>query len=556
MEERQRRVPADLVNAMQAVLGGIPERPSAVVLLSMYLFDVAKDYGLSGHGRSSDQLSSITLNHPAKGLIEALLSEKSDGSCTEDDLTDLLHPALLAVSNDVSARQKLHTKPTPNETDTRMFGQVYWNLFPVPARENLPIPSNTSAPGPTRSDSGTYETMTWNQRMEAGVELHKGPIVRRGTIRRRGDRLAVLLAKYLADTHENLEKAAIEAAFRFSENGKTVSIRWQEPTTADGRTAQFENRKPDEVDALRSLAETGVSNGNHADAADMLELAVKILRRRSEEEIGDHEFRLALVSMEAGQASTAAGRLDEAIEHFLNVEKGALILSALSPHSTTLGLVLAVALIGQGALYVPLERFDQAEEVLRRAVVTSQGLADQDPDAEVILALSLCVLGSAYLTTDRPTEGTSSLVRAETIIRKLDRHVPTDPSIQAVLAWTLVALGEVLLFSEQEREGTMKLTEALRISTTLSEDHQFHNDGLLLHATAVCALVFADLTRVLAQDDDHAAARQIRVIDEQLAGEILILEDLPNDHRASTLVSAIAAIRKSLLEISVELEND
>ncbi|MBL5972901.1 MAG: tetratricopeptide repeat protein [Candidatus Leucobacter sulfamidivorax] len=559
MEERQIKVPTDIANAMNAVLGHIPDRPTAMVLLALYLFDVAKDFGLSGHGRDPDRIEGITRAHPAKELIKALLPGEADGAGIEEDLADLLHSALLVVSDDDTARKLIDKTSPPDATDTRKIGQVYWNLFPAPGRENLHIPPNTPPPGSARAEAKIYEAMSWNERKTAGVKLYKGPVIRENPFRQKGARIAVLLAQHLASSHEGLEQEAINASFDYSEDGKVAAIRWHEPTTAEVQSSQFEgssSRKTDEVDTLRSLAQDGVKHGKHADAADMLEVAVKILRRRSEEEIGDHELRLALVSLEAGLASMNAGRSDEAVDHFQNVEKGILMLSDLSPDSVEHDLELAVALIGQGAGYVQSGRFDLAAEALARAVIASQSLADQDSDAEIILALALFSLGSVYLGAEHFAEATSSLARAETILRKLGRRDPADNLVQFALATTLLALGQTHLSSEYEREARTKFTEALRISTTLSEEERFKCEGRLLQATAMCMLALADFALAQEQDDDHALDQQMSQIEAKLTKAVLMFEELRNDGRAAELLIVIEEFRRNILDSSSELAEE
>lgn len=559
MEAREIEVTQELIDAWISVLDHLPDHPDAVVLLSSYLFKAAKSYGLSGYGRDLERIDRLTQSHPAKPLVETLVREEAQASNIEDGLACLLNAALQAVSDDVMSGAKINKIWSSDATDTRMVGQVYWNLFCAPGDNGLPIMPNTPAPASAGTATTTYETMSWNQRKDKGVKLHKGPIVRGNPFRKTGARLAVLIAQWLAGRLQSLEAEVGDTSFGYSEDGKVVSIRWHGSTTSEAESSQPVSslgRRLDEVDTFRSLAQDGVNRGNHADAADTLGLAVTILRRRSEEEIGDHELRLALVSLEAGLASINAGRLSEAADHFLNAERGILTLSGLSPDNVEQELGLAVALIGQGAVHVQSGRFDLAAEALARSVAVSQSLTDQDSDTEIILALALSSLGGAHLGEEHFATATSSLVRAETILRKMQRRNPVDAPAQITLTMTLLTLGQVLLSSGKEREARAKLDESLRLSKTLGEDERFHTEGRLMQATAIFILCVADLLLAFEQEDDHVLGRNMREIDVRLTEAALMLEELQNGRRSAALVASIQEIKERVLEISVELEDD
>ena len=120
-----------------------------------------------------------------------------------------------------------------------------------------------------------------------------------------------------------------------------------------GSAAALSGETPRGDPAINALRQARRDSATAADAADICISILAILERRSEASLGDHEAQLAEEYLQAGLSSVMAGRVDEAIDRFVNAQRVSETLSALTPGAAVHKLRLAVALTMRGLLPSP-----------------------------------------------------------------------------------------------------------------------------------------------------------------------------------------------------------
>jgi tetratricopeptide (TPR) repeat protein len=487
MAELGIEITGELSAALTWVLGPRHPGPMEVDVLAAYLDLLAKDFGLSSRAPDVSRAERARPPAAAVAMLNAFVGDGSGSDPIDEQIFgDQLYDVLVDLSQEGHVGKLLNsTKPLTAE-EIRQLGQIYWNLEGVGTRPKLPIRSTKEIGIKVPRANADFATMVWATRLKSGPAG-----LRDNSFRIKGARLVVLAAQWILQTRAPVPIDIKHAHFRHetSRNGeKRISaIYWS------AGASEIESGSPISTDplkgdpAINALRKARRVSATAADAADMGMSILAILERRSAASVGDHEAQLAKEYLQAGLSSVMAGRVDEAIDRFLNAQRVLETLSQLAPDDATHKLGLAAALTMLGPLYVQLGQVEDAENALTRAVAISQDLTDSDPDNEDMLALALSLLGIHYSPVDRTSDAETALRRSAIISERLSTRDPENYEKQLQFANTLMALGSFYMQAEKEKDAEDNLVRAVAASQHLVTQRADYMSRLLL-ASALFAL--------------------------------------------------------------------
>jgi len=513
MAELGIEITGELSAALTWVLGPRHPGPMEVDVLAAYLDLLAKDFGLSSRAPDVSRTERARPTAAAVAMLNAFVGDGSGSDPIDEKIFgDQLYDVIVALAQDGHAGKLLNsTKPLTAE-EIRLLGQIYWNLEGVGTRPNLPIRGTKEFGIKVPRANADFATMVWATRLKSGPAGLRG-----NSFRIKGARLVVLAAQRILETRALVPIDIKRAHFRdeASRHGeeRISAISWSVGASelGSGSPTSTDALKWDPaINALRKARRDSVTA---ADAADMGMSILAILERRSAASVGDHEAQLAEEYLQTGISSVMAGRVDEAIDRFLNAQRVLETLSQLAPDDATHKLGLAAALTMLGLLYVQLGQAGDAENALTRAVAISQDLTDSDPDNEYMLALALSLLGIHYSPVDRTPEAETALRRSAIISERLSTRDPDNYEKQLQFANTLMALGSFYMQAEKEKDAEDVLVRAVAASQHLATQRADYMSRLLL-AAALLALgtLYSKVDRE--DDGEDALTRSIALSQE------------------------------------------
>jgi len=503
MAERGVEITGELSTALTWVLGPRYPAPTEVDVLAAYLDLLAKGFGLSSRAPDVSRTERERPPAAAVAMLRAFVGD-TPGSDPIDEqvLGDQLYDVLADLAQEGHVGKLLDRRKPLTAEEIRQLGQIYWNLEGTDARPLLPIRSTKEIGIKVPRASADFATMVWANRLKSGL-----PGWRENSFRIKGARLAVLAAQRILQTRALVPIDVEHAHFKYGDSSsverRISAIYWSAGASDDPRW------DPD-INALRRARR---DSATAADAADICISILAILERRSAASPGDREAQLAEEYLQAGLSSVMAGRVDEAIDRFLNAQRVTETLSELAPDDATQKLGLAVALTMLGLLHVQLGQAEDAEKALLRAAVISQDLTDSDPDNEDLLAIALSMLGVHYLQVDRTRDAETALRRSATISERLSTRNPDDYEKQLQFANTLTALGGVYMQAEKEKDAEDVLVRAVAVSQNLAAQRADEVSRILL-SNALLLLGTHYLSIDREQDGEDALTRSLGVSQE------------------------------------------
>lgn len=236
---RELEIKVELFGALVNVLGHRPTTPEPVVVVSVYLSELARSYGLS-ESVDEDPLerAAAVLGRPAMAFVAQYLPQASASNA--DSLRERLHAVLVQISRDTAALRALNKSGRLSPVEMLTAAQIYWNLEGDERRPLLPIRSGqpiTTANGETvpaalkvPEANRDFAEMTWTARInQKGAHLSSGQ-----AFRNLGARMAVLAAQLIvADTWQTPPSLG-EAKLVLDPEKKSASIVWPDTEPVSG----------------------------------------------------------------------------------------------------------------------------------------------------------------------------------------------------------------------------------------------------------------------------------------------------------------------------------